>query len=405
MSLASGRDHLAIPGPSVMPERVLRAMHRAAPNIYGGELVDMSDTLYADLNRLARNEEGEVVIYIGNGHAAWEASLCNLFNRGDKVLGLINGRFGLGWVDMAASLGIDMLRLEGGSEEPVDPARIEALLREDRAHDIKAVMTVQTDTSTSIDNDIQAIRRAIDAADHPALLLVDCIATLGCQPFDMQGWGVDVMVAGCQKGLMTPPGIAFAFIGPKAWNPDVRPDLRTPYWDWVNRVTTPVFAMRFGGTPPTHHLYGLRAALDMLFDEGIDNVWRRHRMLAECVWCAVDAWQMEGGLRLQVPEPGHRSLAVTTVCSENGAATALREWCETETGVTLGVGLVATPGTNTSDDLFRIGHMGHLNPPMLLGTLASIDTGLKALGIPHREAALEHTTQLLARLIAERGLR
>ncbi len=398
--LAHGRDHLAIPGPSVMPDRVLRAMHRAAPNIYGGELTEMAGTLYTDLNRLARNEDGEVVIYIGNGHAAWEASLCNLFSRGDRVLGLINGRFGFNWVEMAAGLGIDMLRLQGGEEAPMDPARVETALREDTGHAIRAVMTVQTDTSTSIDNDIRAIRQAIDDAGHPALLLVDCIATLGCQPFDMRGWGVDVMVAGCQKGLMTPPGIAFTFIGPRAWQPEQRPNLCTPYWDWVSRVQTPVFAMQFGGTPPTHHLYGLREALDMLFEEGIENVWRRHRTLAECVWCAVDAWQVDGGLRLQVAEPAHRSPGVTTVRSENGAAARLRDWCEREAGVILGVGLTPAPGgANISDDLFRIGHMGHLDPPMLLGTLASIDTGLKALGIPHLPGALEQTTHRLASLI------
>lgn len=398
MSLAFGRDHLAIPGPSVIPERVLRAMHRPSPNIYEGELLDLTATIYTDLNRLARNENGRVVIYIGNGHAAWEASLCNLFSRGDQALGLINGRFGLGWVEMAERLGIDMLRLQGSAVAPADPAQLESRLRADAAHRIKAVLTVQTDTSTSIDNDIPAIRQAIDAAGHPALLMVDCIATLGCQPFDMQRWGVDVMVAGCQKGLMTPPGIAFTFIGPKAWQPDRQPDLRTPYWDWISRATTPYFPMQFGGTPPTHHLFGLREALDMLFEEGIEAVWQRHRLLAECVWTAVDAWQTDGGLSLPVSDPGHRSLAVTTVHSAE--ATALRNWCATAAGVTLGVGMATTPD-GTGDEQFRIGHMGHLNPPMLFGTLATIDTGLKVLGIPHRDGALEQVTRRLAAHLRE----
>jgi len=403
MSLAHGRDHLAIPGPSVIPSRVLQAMQRPAPNIYGGELVALADSVRADLATIARSAN-EPVIYLGNGHAAWEASLANVFARGEHLLALVTGRFGRGWARMADGLGIEVTTLDFGATTPVDTSRLIESLTADRrvggGPRIKAITAVLSDTSTSVRNDIPAIRAAMDAADHPALLMVDAICSFACEPIDMDGWGIDVMVAGCQKGLMTPPGLAFTFQNDRAIA--ARRSLGTarcvtPYWDWLPRIEPSMFPERFGGTPPTHHLFGLRAALDLLAEEGIEHVWSRHEAFARVVWTAVEAWGADGGLALQVPDPAHRSHAVTTIGTEADDATRLREWCEQEAGVTLGVGLSAGAAEAvTSDALFRIGHMGHLNPPMLLGTLGTIDTALKALDIAHGSDALDRAAGAIA---------
>ena len=408
MSLAHGRDHLAIPGPSVIPSRVLRAMHRPAPNIYEGELVEIVEKACTDLAALARSS-AEPVIYIGNGHAAWEASLVNVLGRGERALALVTGRFGLGWARTARALGIEAEMLDFGAASPADPARVEAVLREDTGHRIKALMTVLTDTATGVRNDIAAIRAAMDAAGHPALLMVDAICSFGCEAFDMDGWGVDVMISACQKGLMTPPGLAFLFAGPRAvearrtlgsgeGDPGARgPDsLVTPYWDLLPRLEPSMFPERFCGTPPAHHLFALGEALDMLREEGIEAVWSRHRALARAVWAAVDAWGEGGEIACHVPSPAHRSFAVTPVRTAEGDAVRLRRWCEREAGVTLGMGLDLGTSASSADALFRIGHMGHLNPPMLLGTLGSIDAGLKALGIAHGRGALDAAAATLA---------
>jgi alanine-glyoxylate transaminase/serine-glyoxylate transaminase/serine-pyruvate transaminase len=395
MSLAFGRDHLAIPGPSVIPDRVLRAMHRSAPNIYAGPLVDLTAGLLSDLKKIARCQ-GHVVFYIGNGHAGWEASLSNTLSRGDRILALITGRFSLGWVQMARRLGIEVETIEFGGTEPADPARVQAVLDADTKHAFKAVISVQTDTSTSTTNDIPALRQAIDAAHHPALFMVDAIASFACEPMQMHAWGVDVLITASQKGLMTPPGLAIMFIGEKVWGLHDAAQLNTPYWDWKPRANPSVFTEHFGGTPPTHHLFGLREAVDMLLEEDMEHVWQRHRILATCVWKAVDAWGADGGMRCHVPMPAHRSTAVTAIDTATGDASRLRDWCEREMGVVLGVGLKPTPTATVVDNGFRIGHMGHLNPAMLFGTLGCVDAGLKALDIQHGSGALEVATAWIA---------
>jgi len=235
-------------------------MHRASPNIYEGDLIDLANGLYPDLNRIAKNS-GDVALYIGNGHAAWEASLTNTLSRGDTVLVLITGRFGRGWMDMAEFLGVNVQSIDFGADLPADPATVKDALAADSNHKIKAVLTVQTDTASSVCNDIPALRRVLDETGHPALLMVDCMASLGCEPFYMDDWGVDVMLAGCQKGLMTPAGVAFTFIrGDKVWKAYEQAALKTPYWDWDRRLNGAFFHQKFCGTPPTHQLYGLREA-------------------------------------------------------------------------------------------------------------------------------------------------
>ena len=394
-SLASGREHLAIPGPSVLPDRVLRAMHRAAPNIYEGQLIDMTTSIYQDLNSIARNS-GDALIYIGNGHAAWEASLVNVLSKGDHVLALVTGRFGQGWVDFATALGINVQVLDFGSQTSVDPAQVAAALQADTQHQIKAVITVQTDTATSVNNDIPSIRQAMDSIGHPALLMVDCIASFACEPFDMDKWQVDVMITASQKGLMTPPGLAIVFIRDTVWPLYEKADLKTPYWDWGPRAKPAFYAARFCGTAPTHHLYALREALDILLEEEMVHVWHRHHVQATAVWAAVDAWSISGKLQLNVPVLSDRSLVVTCVRTESGLAARLREWCEQESGLTLGIGLSLVPGGKPTDSVFRIGHMGHLNPHVLLGTLACIETGLKALGTTDPGDGVQAAMQVIA---------
>lgn len=392
MTLARGRGLRLLPGPSVMPDRVLNAMHRAAPNIYEGELIAMVETLRADLRRVARTE-GEVAIYIGNGHAAWEAALANLVAPGDRVLAIGTGRFGLGWGELAARMGAAVEVIDFGFRDPLDPGRIEARLRADRAGAIRAILVVQVDTASSVRNDIAALRAAIDAAGHPALLMVDCIASLACDEFEMDAWGADVMVAASQKGLMTPPGLAFTFHGERA--EAARIPCRSGYWDWGPRCAPEAFYQLFYGTAPTHHLFGLRAALDMLLEEeGLEAAWARHATLARAVWAAAEAWAAGGGPGLNIADPASRSHAVTTLTIAGGAAPRLRAWCEGEAGLTLGIGLV-DPGEDGSG-LFRIGHMGHLDPPMLLGALATVEAGLAALALPRGEGALAAAAAVVA---------
>jgi alanine-glyoxylate transaminase/serine-glyoxylate transaminase/serine-pyruvate transaminase len=389
MSLSHGRPYLAIPGPSVMPDRVLQAMHRPSPNIYEGELHDLTHSLIPDLKRVAKTNK-DVAIYIGNGHAAWEAALANVLSRGDKVLVLATGTFCIGWGDMAAGMGAEVETLDFGQRLPVDPARVAATLAQDKDHKIKAVLAVHVDTSTSVKNDIAAVRKSMDDAGHPALLMVDCIASLGCDRFEMDTWGVDVMVAGCQKGLMTPAGVSFVWFNEKARA--ARGNCVTAYWDWRPRADPELYFRYFNGTAPTHHLYGLRAALDMIFDEGLDAVHMRHQKLAEVIWAAFDVWSTEGPLHLNVVEPAHRSHAVTAIGAGSPNGTAIRRWCEDQCGLTLGIGL----GREPADAFFRIGHMGHVSGHMMMAVLGTINASLKALGIPHGAGALEAASQALA---------
>jgi alanine-glyoxylate transaminase/serine-glyoxylate transaminase/serine-pyruvate transaminase len=389
MSLSNGRAYLAIPGPSVMPEAVLRAMHRASPNIYEGELHDLTDSLIPDLKAVAMTE-ANVAIYIGNGHAAWEAALANVLSRGDTVLVLATGSFCIGWGAMAEGMGVNVETIDYGSHAPIDMSRVAEVLGADKESRIKAVLAVHVDTSTSVKNDIAGLRAVMDSVGHPALLMTDCIASLGCDRFEMDAWGVDVMVSGCQKGLMTPAGMSFVWFNEKA--NAARGNCVTSYWDWRPRVNPEMYYQYFDGTAPTHHLYGLRTALDMIKTEGLDEVFARHEKLAQIIWAAVDRWSSEGPIKLNIADPAHRSHAVTSIEIGSPHGDALRRWCEHQCGLTLGIGL----GRSPADAYFRIGHMGHVNAHMIMGVLGTIDAGLKALEIPHGPGALEAAAFALA---------
>lgn len=396
MSLSNGRPYRAIPGPSVMPDDVLRAMHRAAPNIYEGELVDMTAGLIPDLTRVARTD-GHVALYISNGHGAWEAALSNILSPGDQVLVLATGRFGHGWGEMATALGAEVEISDCGKQAPVDAGQLESTLRADKTHKIKAVMVTHVDTSTSILNDIAAIRVAMDGAGHPALLMVDCIASLACDRFEMDAWGVDVMVSASQKGLMVPPGLGFVFFNDKAAEIRKGNGQTSRYWDWAPRAWPDYLYQYFGGTAPTHHLYGLRAALDMIHDEGVENIWARHDHLARAIWAACEVWGQGGPLAMNVADPAQRSRAVTSLRLDAPDASRLRKWTEEKAGVTLGIGLgMAEPDDPAWHGFFRIGHMGHLNAHMVMGMLGVIEAGLSALDIPHGAGGLESAAKIIS---------
>ena len=396
MSFARGRELVLTPGPSVMPDRVLRAMQRPAPNIYEGELVEITDSILRDLGRLA-GTAGETALYVSNGHGVWEAALSNLFGPGDAILALASGTFGHGWADTGRVMGLDVEVLDFGRHAPVDPTALGERLKEDTAHHIKGILVVHADTSSSVRNDVSRLRQAIDDVGHPALLLVDCIASFCCDVYEMDDWGVDVTVTACQKGLMTPPGLAYVMFNGKAAAIARANPVRSPYWNWSPRTQPERFYERFCGTAPTHLLYAQREALDMIAEEGRAAIFKRHALLARAVWAAVVAWSSDGPLRCNIVDPEFRSHAVTTILADAHDMLQLRRWCEDEAGLILGLGLgFLVPEFMEGKSVFRIGHMGHLNPPMLLGALATIDSGLKALDIPHGSGALEAAAMVTA---------
>jgi len=398
MTLANGQPYLAIPGPSVIPDRVQRAMHRGSPNIYEGALLDLVDSLWPDLKTVA-GTQGHVAAWIGNGHAGWEAATCNLFSRGEKALVLASGQFGHSWANHARELGVEVEVLDFGRQAAADPARLEQALRADTAGRIKAVLTTHVDTASTVRNDIPALRAAIDAAGHPALFAVDCIASMGCDEFRMDDWGVDVAVAASQKGLMVPPGLAFVWFSEAARQRCGQGDLASPYWRWGPRAQAAEFWQLWDGTAPTAHLYGLRESLDMLVhEEGMAAVWHRHRVLAGAVWAAFDAWGAGNpAIAMNVARPEWRGHSVTAARFAAPDATRLRDWCEKKAGVTLGIGLgMATPEDPQCHGFLRVAHMGHINAHMTLGALAVMEAGLTALGIPHGAGAVEAATRVIA---------
>lgn len=399
--LANGRPYLAIPGPSPMPDRVLAAMHRPAPNIYAGALVEMVETLWPDLRRLAGTTQN-VAMYIANGHGLWEAANANLFSRGDRALVLATGRFGLSWAGSARAMGITVDVLDFGIAPP-DLARVADALRADTGHKIRAVLTTHVDTASSVKTDIAALRAVLDDLGHPALLAVDCIASLGCDAFYMDDWGVDVVVAASQKGLMVPPGVGFVWFSEKARAETRGSDLKTPYWDWLPRADASEFWQYWNGTAPTHHLFGLRESLTMILDEeGLANVWARHAALARTVWAAFDAWSAgHPAIALNVADPAARGHSVTAArIGPAPHATRLRGWLERNAGVTLGIGLgMSSPDDPQGDGFLRVAHMGHVNAHMTLGVLAAMQAGMVALDIPHGAGAIDAATRVVAQAV------
>jgi len=393
MTVRAGREFLAIPGPTVIPDEVLRAMHRPAIDIYSGELLGITDSLMRDLPALFATK-GRAYIYISNGHGAWEGALTNVLSKGDKILVLESGRFAVGWGDFAARLGVAVELLKGDWRRAVRPEEVEARLKKDTAGEIKAILVTQIDTASGVGNDIEAIGKAIKAANHKALFMVDVVASLGCVPFEMDAWGVDVAVSGSQKGLMTPPGLAFVAAGARAHEAHKTAGLRTFYWDWTFR-DGPEHYQKYCGTPPEHLLFALRAAMDMLFAEGLENAFRRHALLAEATRRAVAKWTEGQVLAFNIIDSTQRANSVTNVLVQGRDPQIILDYCREKCGVVLGVGIGDLTGK-----AFRIAHMGHTNAPMVLGTLAAVEMSLKALKIPHGVGGVEAAIEYLASEVA-----
>ena len=393
MSVRFGREFLSIPGPTNIPDDVLQAMHRPAVDIYSGGMLDLGQSCHDDMRKVFRTKN-RVYIYAANGHGGWEAAFSNVLTKGDKVLVLQSGRFAVGWGEMATMMGADVELLPEALGNAVDPAKVEARLKQDKAHAIKAIMVVQIDTGSSCVNDIPAIRKAIDKAKHPALLMVDCVASLGCMPFEHDAWGVDVSMAGSQKGLMTPPGLAFVAASDKARAVHKSAGMRTMYWDWSFRDGELSYH-KYCGTPPEHLLFALRKSLDMLFEEGLDNAFRRHALLAEATRRAVAKWAEGQVLSFNIAEPSARANSVTNVLVKGRDPQAILDYARERCGVVLGVGLGELAGK-----AFRVAHMGHTNAPMVIGTLGSIEMALQALKIPHGAGGVSAAVSYLASEVA-----
>ena len=393
MTVRAGREFLSIPGPTVIPDAVLAAMQKPAVDIYSGPLIALTDGLLADVSKIFCTA-GKSYIYISNGHGAWEGALTNVLSRGDKVLVLESGRFAIGWGEAAKMLGAEVEVLPGDFRRAVKPEAVEARLRADGKGEIKAILVTQIDTASGVVNDIKAIAAAIRAAGHPALLMVDAVASLGCMPFEMDAWGVDVAMAGSQKGLMTPPGLGFTAAGPRAREAHKTANMRSPYWDWTLRDGQ-VHYQKFAGTPPEHLLFALRAALDMIFAEGLEATFHRHRLLAEATRRAVGTWAEGQAFAFNISEPEERCDTVTAIITRNGeSAQPLVDYCRDKCGVILGRALGASEGKG-----FRIAHMGHVNAPMIFGTLSVVEMALAALGIPHGKGGAQAAVEYLAKSV------
>ncbi|MEG9503110.1 MAG: aminotransferase class V-fold PLP-dependent enzyme [Methylorubrum extorquens] len=374
MTHRTGRHFLHIPGPSPVPERVLRAMDRQVIDHRGPDFGVLGREVLEGCRTIFRTK-GPVVIYPGSGTGAWEAAIVNTLSSGDRVLMFETGHFATLWRQMAARWGIEVEFVPGDWRHGVDPALVEAKLAEDRSHSFKAVMVVHNETSTGVTSRTPAIRKAIDAAGHPALLLVDTISSLGSVDVRHDDWGVDVTVSGSQKGLMLPPGLGFTAISEKARAAGKSNNLPRSYWDW-EEMLKPNANGYFPYTPATNLLYGLREAVAILLEEGLDNVFARHQRLAAATRAAVEAW----GLEVLCLNPDEHSPVLTAVMMPGGkGADAFRALVLEKFDMSLGAGL-----SKLADKIFRIGHLGETNDLTLMGALSGVEMGLAAASVPHR---------------------
>lgn len=382
----SGRHFLQIPGPSNVPDRILRAIDRPTMDHRGPEFGELGRRILDNLGPVF-GTSGPVVIFPGSGTGAWEAAIVNTLQPGDTVLMYETGQFATLWQKMAGRLGLRTEFVPGDWRHGVDPADVEARLRADTAHAIKAVMVVHNETSTGVTSRIPAVRAAIDAAGHPALFMVDVISSLGSMDYQHDAWRVDVTVAGSQKGLMLPPGLGFNAVSAKALAAAKAGGMPRSYWDW-QEMMGPNKTGYFPYTPATNLLYGLDEALKMLAEEGLPNVFARHDRFAAATRAAVHGW----GLEVLALDPREYSSVLTTVIMPEGHdADALRNVILDRFDMSLGQGLGKLKGR-----VFRIGHLGDFNDLMLMGTLAGVEMGLHLAGVPHQAGGAAAAMDVLA---------
>ena len=375
-----GREFLQVPGPTNIPDRVLNAMHRPAMDFSAPAFGELALSVFEDLKPVF-GTDGEVFLYASSGHGGWEASLVNLMEPGDRVLLPRTGHFSDKWGDTAEGLGLETVTIPTDYRSPIDPDRVEQALRADPERRIKAVLAVHIETNTGVVSDLPAIRQAIDAAGHPALLIVDAIASLCTAPLPMAQWGVDVTIAASQKGLMSPPGVALVAASPRAL--EISESVATPreYWSWQRRRQAEIYR-RFCGTAPEHIVFGLREALNMLAEEGLENVFARHTRLAGAVRAAVGRWCDSGPLEFNARDPACRADALTVILAPDAFDMEdVRTIARDRFRVALGGGM----GRN----VLRIGHLGDLNEPMILGAIAGLQAALKVAKVPVGDGALD----------------
>ena len=385
MSYRAGRHFLQIPGPTNVPDRVLRAMARPTIDHRGPEFQQLGRELLTNVREVFRTA-CPVVIFPASGSGAWEAALVNCLSAGDRVLMVETGHFATLWKRIALNLGLRVDWVQGDWRHGVDPGVVEARLAEDRAQAIKAVCVVHNETSTGVASRIPLVRRAIDQARHPALFIVDTISSLGSIDYRHDEWSVDVTVGASQKGLMLPPGLSFNAVGEKALAAHRQAGLPRAFWDW-SAVLAANEKGFFPYTPATNLLYGLQEALAMLREEGLSAVFARHARHAAATRAATRAW----GLEILCRNSEEYSASITAVLTPDGHdADRLRETVLDRFDLSLGVGLAKLAGK-----VFRIGHLGDLNDLSLLGTLGGVEMGLARAGIPHQPCGVQAAMKLL----------
>ena len=384
-SKPSGRHFLQIPGPSNVPDRILRAMDFPTIDHRGPEFAELGKKCLSGLQNIFKTH-AHVIIYPASGTGAWEAALVNTLSAGDSVLMIETGHFASLWCKLAARLGVHTELLKTDWRRGADPEAIEARLAADKEGKIKAVCVVHNETSTGAMSRIADIRAAIDAAQHDALLMVDTISSLGSSDYCHEAWGVDVTVAGSQKGLMLPPGLSFNAVSEKARQAAKTADLPRSYWDWEDQIAANASGA-FPYTPATNLLYGLSEAIDMLLEEGLENVFARHKRHAQATRIAVQAW----GLEVLCQEPLDFSNTLTAVLLPDGHnADAFRSTVLKNFNMSLGNGL-----SHLAGKVFRIGHLGDFNDLMMIGTLGGVEMGLALCDVPHQSGGTDAAMQFL----------
>ncbi len=381
----AGRHFLQIPGPSPVPDRILRAIDMPVIDHRGPGFADVGNRVLSGIQGIFKTTQ-PVIIYPSSGTGAWEAALVNSLSTGDRVVMVETGHFAFLWQKLAEKLGLQADVIESDWRRGADPELVEQALKEDGAHTIKAVCVVHNETSTGCTSRIHAIRKAIDAANHPALLMVDTISGLASADFRFDEWGVDVAISGSQKGLMLPPGLSFNAVSEKALKASESASLTKSYWDWAEMIEANKRGY-FPYTPATNMLFGLAEAIDMLNEEGLENVFARHIRHAEATRCAVVAW----GLEVQCQVESEYSPVLTAVRVPDGAdADHLRSVILQQCDTSLGNGLSKVAGK-----VFRIGHLGDINDVTLLGTLSGIEVGLHLAGVPHKAGGAQSALDFL----------
>ena len=385
-----GRRFLHSPGPTPLPEAVLQAMGVQPMDLADPRVDDCITACEEGLQRLMATT-GDVFIYASNGHGVWEAVVENVADVGASVLVPGTGVFSEGWAVQTEALGRRVVRTPVQEGGPLDAAAVEQALREDRDHLIQAVLAVHTDTSSSVTCNLAAVKRAVDAAGHPALLVADVVASLGAEPFAMDALGVDVALGASQKGLMCPPGAGFVAVNKRAFaRAEANPAPRF-YWDWVHRRHSASYR-KYCGTPPLNLLFGMQAALDLIFNEGLDAVQARHALLASAVHAAVEGWREGGAVDFFARDPATRSVSVTTVTlAEPVDALALRTLARERFQVAVAGGLGPLQAR-----AFRIGHLGDCNAAMILGALGGIEAALISMGVPVGAGGVQRAVRALA---------